>query len=305
MGMFDTIYFDKPYFCPTCQGKISSTQIKAFENALEDYRIKDCISHAEEIRIVREEIFCDHCSKHTGLNVYLIVNRGIFLGTASTLEEAQKLISDLNLEKLILWYHDLYKRYIEERREKNSYKRFLNDLHKWFREKSVEKSNGTEVRQFLFFSNLSYLKGTLDPLESIERFMTYQKMKVTLNELWQEGQEILDIYYPEEMDAGEEVWSVDVYQDEINERCQLNWTWTVISRKQLEINSEKEDELPELNIVVEELFSDEVVSNAVERWLRRRGYEFRIRMIPMDQARGSGMVKKLIKGMEGNKGKIL
>lgn len=302
MGMFDTIYFDKPYFCPTCQGKIISTQTKAFENVLEDYHVKDCISHAEEIGIVREEIFCDHCSKHTGLNVYLIVNRGIFLGTASTLEEAQKLMSDLNLEKLILWYHDLYKRYIKERREKNSYIRFLDDLHKWFREKPVEKSNEAEVRQFLFFSNLSHLKGALDPLESIERFTTYQKMKITLNELWQEGHEILDLYYPEEMNAGEEAWSVDVYQDEINERCQLNWTWTVISRKQLEINSEKEDELPELNIVVEGLFSDEVVSNAVERWLRRRGYEFRIRMIPMDQARGSGMVKKLIKEMEGNKG---
>ena len=96
-------------------------------------------------------------------------------------------------------------------------------------------------------------------------------MKKVLDELWQEGYGILDIYYPEEMTDGEEVWSVDVYQDEINERCQLNWTWTVISKKQLEMEGEKEDELQEWNIVVEEPFSDEVVSKAIGRWLKEQG----------------------------------
>ena len=102
MGMFDTIYFDQPYLCPMCQGKIISTQTKGFENLLEDYQVKDCVSHAEEIRIVKEELFCDRCSRYTGLNFYIVVNRGILLGTAATLEEAQKLMSELNLEKLIL-----------------------------------------------------------------------------------------------------------------------------------------------------------------------------------------------------------
>ena len=88
MGMFDTIYFDQPYFCPMCQGKIISTQTKAFENLLEDYHVKDCVSHAEEIRIVKEELFCDHCSKYIGLDVYIAVNRGVLIGVAATLEEA-------------------------------------------------------------------------------------------------------------------------------------------------------------------------------------------------------------------------
>ncbi len=51
MGMFDTIYFDKPYICPVCQGEIHSVQVKAFENMLEDYRVKDCVGHAEEINM--------------------------------------------------------------------------------------------------------------------------------------------------------------------------------------------------------------------------------------------------------------
>ena len=301
MGMFDTIYFDKPYLCPMCQEKITSTQTKAFENLLEDYHVKDCLSHGEEIRVVKEELFCDYCSKHTGLTVYIVVNRGILLGIAATLEEAQKLMDDLNLEKMILWYHDLYQRYIEERRERNSYIRFLNDLHEWFSEKLYDHPTDAGGKQFRFFFNLKHLKGTQNPLESIERFMTYQKMMKVLDELWQEGHEILDIYYPEEMRAGEEVWSADVYQDEINERCQLNWTWTIISKKELEIDGEREDGLPEWNIVVEEPFSDKTVYEAIEKWLKERGYLFQIKMISLDQAKGSGMIKKLQKGVEEDK----
>ena len=117
-------------------------------------------------------------------------------------------------------------------------------------------------------------------------------MKV-LDELWQEGHEILDIYYPEEISPGEEEWSVDVYQDEINELCHLNWTWTVMSQKQLEIDGEKEDDLPDWIVVVEEPFSDEVVCKSIEGWLRDRGYKFGIKMVSLEQARGSGLVKAL------------
>ncbi|MGB2727147.1 MAG: hypothetical protein WBD09_01550 [Halobacteriota archaeon] len=95
MGMFDTIYFDKAYTCPICQGKIHSTQTKAFENLLEAFHVKDCIGHAEEMMIVKEELFCDNCSKFIGKNVYIIVGRGILLGITETLEEAKKLLNQL------------------------------------------------------------------------------------------------------------------------------------------------------------------------------------------------------------------
>ncbi|MEA2033244.1 MAG: hypothetical protein U9N41_06640 [Euryarchaeota archaeon] len=118
-------------------------------------------------------------------------------------------------------------------------------------------------------------------------------MRRALAELWKEGHETLDIYYPEDMSQGEESWSVDVYQDELNERCRLNWTWTVISKKELEEEGGKEEELPEWEEVVDEPFSEEVVCKAIEKWLRGRGYEFGVRMISLEQARGSGLVKKL------------
>ena len=143
-----------------------------------------------------------------------------------------------------------------------------------------------------FVWNSRHLKGALNPVESIERFMTYKKMKRALAELWEEGYETLDIYYPEEMSLGEESWSVDVYQDELNERWP-ELDLAVISKPQLEIEGEKEDELPEWEIVVDEPFSDEVVCSAIEKWLRGRGYEFEVRMRSLEQARGSGLVKKL------------
>ncbi|MBA7511259.1 hypothetical protein ES705_03250 [subsurface metagenome] len=95
------------------------------------------------------------------------------------------------------------------------------------------------------------------------------------------------------MSQGEESWSVDVYQDELNERCGLNWTWAVINRKELEMDGEKEEELPEWEVVVEEPFSEEVVCKAIEKWLRGRGYEFGVRMVELEQARGSGLIKQL------------
>ena len=296
MGMFDTIYFDKVCTCPVCQGKIHSVQVKAFENMLEDYHVKDCVGHAEEIMILKEELFCDNCSKFTGKSVYIIVGRGVLLGITDSLEEAKKLLSDLNLEKLVLWYHDLYQRYISERRDKESYEGFLEDLREWYGERVHERPEAdTEIKRqrLQFIWNWRHLKGALNLVESVERFLTYNKMMGALDELWKEGHEIIDIYYAEEMKPGEESWSVDVYQDELNERCGLNWTWTVESKKQLETDGDKEEELTEWVVVVEEPFSGEVVCKAIEKWLRDRRYEFCVRKVSVVHARGSGLIKEL------------
>ncbi len=67
MGMFDTIYFEKAYQCPECLGKIDSVQVKEFENMLENYHIGDCMGHAEDVRIIKDDLYCDNCRKFTGL----------------------------------------------------------------------------------------------------------------------------------------------------------------------------------------------------------------------------------------------
>jgi hypothetical protein len=66
-----------------------------------------------------------------------------------------------------------------------------------------------------------------------------------------------------------------------------------MSRKQLVIDGEEESDLPEWVIVVEEPFSDAVVCKAIKEWLLGRGYDFGVRMVPLDEAGGSGLIKKL------------
>ena len=55
MGMFDTVYLDKEYACPICQRKVDSIQVKEFENLLENYHVKDCISHELQHRYIEEK----------------------------------------------------------------------------------------------------------------------------------------------------------------------------------------------------------------------------------------------------------
>lgn len=292
MGMFDTIYFDKNYVCPLCGGKIESVQVKEFENILKKYRIKDCVAHAEDMRIVRNVLFCNKCLTSTGKKIYIVIGRGILLGITDTLDEATKLLNEMNLERIILWYHELYQRYMDEQREKASYRRFLDELHEWYSKRFYEIPEDQKSRRFLCIWNRRHFEGALSPVEAIERFITCKKLLETLNEVWLEGKEILEIYYEVEITAGEESWSVDIYQDDINERCGFNWTWKVISKKKLKIDGEKENELPDWCIVVDEPFSDEVVHKAVHKWLSVRGYEFDVKMIAVEHAKGSEPLKE-------------
>ena len=66
-----------------------------------------------------------------------------------------------------------------------------------------------------------------------------------------------------------------------------------MSKRQLEADGDEKGDLPNWVVVVEESFSDEVVCKAIEGWLRDRGYEFGVRIISLEQARGSGLVREL------------
>lgn len=173
MGMFDTIYFDKPYLCPKCRTKIDSTQTKAFDSTMANFHVRDCVSHAEEIRVVKQELFCNKCSESTGQYVYIAVFRGVLVGVTDSLQKARHMLNDMNLEKLLLWYHDLYKKYDGEVRENRDLLRFLRNVVEWFEEGRHKKKKGnvSVIGDIVFLFDGEYLKRAKDPLDAIKRFL--------------------------------------------------------------------------------------------------------------------------------------
>jgi len=177
MGMFDTIVFDKAYTCPQCGAEIASTQTKAFEQTLSNYHVKDCISHAEDIRIVKEELFCHKCSHFGGQYVYLAIVRGILVGVVDTLQAAEVMLNDLNLEKMILWYHDLFTRYQSESREKRGSLNFMKHVVEWFEKgyHKIDEGDAATKGKLLFIWNKELLQDAKEPLEAIKRYLAEQE----------------------------------------------------------------------------------------------------------------------------------
>lgn len=131
MGMFDTIHFTQPLVCVACQAPIASTQTKVFDCALDDFRIGDCVGHAEELRVVREGLYCTACRAIDQQFVYFVVYRGILVDVALDLASAEAQLRSFSFERLLFWYHDLYAKREAERRERWEVEGFLREVVRW------------------------------------------------------------------------------------------------------------------------------------------------------------------------------
>ncbi len=126
-------------------------------------------------------------------------------------------------------------------------------------------------------------------------------MVKTLEKMGKDNVPVL-IYYAEDMsDIKDNMWSVDVTCDYVNNSCRsMAWTWTVVSKEEDKAYREEfDDHLPlaEYEILVDEPFSDEVICQAIKCWLSDNGlgnYDFDIVMIDLkDAAPYSGYIREL------------
>ncbi len=176
MGMFDTIHFEKPFACAACQAEIPSTQTKAFDCALDDFRIGDCVGHAEEIRIVRESLFCDVCHVFDRQWIYLVVYRGILADIALDLATAETQLRTFSFERLLLWYHDLYAQREEERRKRCEVEGFLHDVARWYEEGYDQLSQEErQKKRPLFLRHSSLLESAASPVAAIRAYLDERK----------------------------------------------------------------------------------------------------------------------------------
>ena len=172
MGMFDTIHFENPIACVVCQAPIISTQTKAFDCTLDNYRVCDCIAHVEEIRIVRESLHCDAYHAFDQQFVYLAVYRGILVDIALDLTTAEAQLRTFSFERLILWHHDLYAKRMDERRERLEVVRFLHEVTQWYEEGYHQMAQAERDQHWtIFFSQRPILESAASPLVTIRAYL--------------------------------------------------------------------------------------------------------------------------------------
>jgi hypothetical protein len=276
MGLYDTIVLEKQYFCPVCGRRIYSVQVKDFDPSLRTYRFGDCISDPDDVRLVKKELFCDACREFTGEHVYVAIARGILMGSAKNLEEAGHLIGSVNIEKLLLLCRSLYKRYELCRVRRGQILGYLDSLCEWYGRQLYRKEKSDPERKWLF-RGLEF-EGIETPLEALNAFVANERIIDALDDLKEDKQAILDIYYTDDVEEGAEIWSVDVCQDEISQEYDIEQIWTVVSQKKLDIDK-NEKKQPEWVIVTDKPFSGQVVIDAVQEWLKDRSYTFALRLV--------------------------
>jgi len=109
------------------------------------------------------------------------------------------------------------------------------------------------------------------------------------------GTKVLDIYFAEMLADGDTEYSVDVICDPVNDLTMQSWTWTISSFKTIE-EMMKDDEYficADWEIITDKPFTNDVVSGAIDEWLLSSGFDMTTRVIDIDDAAGSGYVRKL------------
>jgi len=112
--VFDTFKLSKEYNCGN-DNKTLEVQTKLFDCDLSYYEIGDVISNYCETTIIEEDIYCSNMKRE--MLIYLVIYKGIYIGSKRKKKKAEKLLQKFNKCKLI----DFYKK-IDKIKEKKLYK---------------------------------------------------------------------------------------------------------------------------------------------------------------------------------------
>jgi hypothetical protein len=165
MGLPDSIDLDQPRACPEC-GTAIKRVLLSWGDKREDFTVGDCVSHAEHLGVAREQLYCLACGA-LGHFVYLGIFRGLLVGIGDSSDEAKRLLDDVNLEKILFWHHDLFRKYRLEQRARIRLEDFLADVAWWFGE--------PDAGYLPCEGNAPYLEGAMDALDAVKRFLDDKK----------------------------------------------------------------------------------------------------------------------------------
>ncbi|MFW6009365.1 MAG: hypothetical protein ACOCP8_08900 [archaeon] len=111
---------------------------------------------------------------------------------------------------------------------------------------------------------------------------TTKKIIKTLKEI-SKKKDILKVYYFEKIQEGEKYWFADIMNNTINKSCNLNWTWTIISKAEIERDEYcNEEEMKGWQIVVDEKFSEKVLKESLNKWLKDKNIDLKVKIMDLD-----------------------
>jgi len=100
MSMFDTFLLSEPVTCPNCGTLINSVQTKEFGKLLVSYHVGDPVSHENDTRIIKEDLFCEKC-RSSNDSIYIVLFHGIYIGSSPSKQEATQLLNDTDAPSII------------------------------------------------------------------------------------------------------------------------------------------------------------------------------------------------------------
>ena len=111
-----------------------------------------------------------------GYNGASVFRYGILVGIEQTREAAEALLRSFNFEKLLLWYHDLYRQRERARGETHRAEMFMHNVCEWF-EGGYDKMAPEDRRSLLFIWNRDILEKSDTPLAALHHFLAQREAK--------------------------------------------------------------------------------------------------------------------------------
>ena len=115
-----------------------------------------------------------------------------------------------------------------------------------------------------------------------------------------DDEQSLIVYWLEDVHDGEESYWLDVCEDTLIKICEMNWIWDLISKVEIKNDDDPKSDYGSLesDIIVDVLFSESVVKEAIERWLEKRDLDIGVEIISPD---GTVAEKRILGAIESGK----
>ena len=115
------------------------------------------------------------------MRCYLTVYRGVLVSIEQEREAAEALVQSFNFEKLLLWYHDLYRKRKRARGETHRAEVFMHNVCEWF-EGGYDTMAPEDRRSLLSIWNRDILEKSDTPLAALRHFLAEREAEAKVGD---------------------------------------------------------------------------------------------------------------------------